>query len=439
LEKIKKSGEAAARRSLPQLQELKQRYALSRPYHQQDNLIMKPVISSINIVGNKKQPTYHIVHFLGLKPGDQLEIEDLNIRIMKLYGLGYFENILYDIFPDGANQISLRIEIKELPQNKMRFGLKYNNLHKLVAITGLHFTNVLIPGLHIENEVQLIGSTQMNTKIYYPAWDQKLIIYPLFSLGYKNIPTRIFDGAGHRIASYNDRSWYLGFGLGCNIAKWINAEVVYNYEQMNIRPSVALPDPEIFPSWEDSLKKFCAEVSVDTLDDILLPKKGFLLKARFEGSYAKWNSDVSYTRGDIASDFYMTFFQKHTVRLFGYLGRSSSTTPVYKYFNNGRHEKFVGMRYDQLNGNKMNILRLDYRYKFHEFLYFKLMGNVALNFEYRQPGVVFQPKRLWGAGAGIKIHLPFGPMEFIYSLGSKSLLKPNAVQSVFYISLGTKF
>ena len=439
LEKIKKRGKAAAGSSLPQLQELKRRYALLRSPHQQDNLILKPVISSINIVGNKLQPAHHIVHFLGLKPGDQFKSEDINNRIMKLYGLGYFKNIRYDIFPDGANQISLRIEVKELPLNKIRFGLKYNNLHKLVAITGLHLTNTLLPGLRVENEAQLLGSTQINTKIYYPAWDQKLLIYPLFSIGYKNIPTRIFDGFGHRIASYNNRSWHLGFGLGCNIAKWINAEVVYDHEQMNIQPSVALPDPEIFPSWKDSLKKIYAEVSIDTLDDILLPAKGFSLKARFEGSYAKWNSDVSYTLGDIASNFYMTFFQKHTVRLFGYLGRSSSTTPVYKFFNNGRPERFVGMRYDQLYGSKMNILRLDYRYKFHKYVYFKLMGNIAFNFEYHQPGRVLQSKRLWGAGAGIKINLPFGPIEFIYSLGSKNLQKPNAVQGVFYISLGTLF
>ena len=390
-------------------------------------------------MGNKKQPTYQIIHFLGLKPGDQLEIEDLTNRITKLYGLGYFENIRYELIPDGAHQIKLRIEVNELPRNKIRFGLKYNNLHKLVAITGLHLTNTLIPGLRVENEAQLLGSTQMNTKIYYPAWNQKLLIYPLFSLGYQNIPTRIFDAAGHRIASYNDRSWHLGFGLGCNIAKWINAEFVYDHEQMNIQPSVALPDPDMFPTWEDSLKKFKAEVTVDTLDDILLPHNGFLLKARFEGSYSKWNSDVAYTLGDVASDFYMTLFQKHTVRLFGYHGRSSASTPIYKFFNNGRPERFIGMRYDQLFGSKMNILRLDYRYKFHRFVYFKLMGNVAWNFEYRQPEAVLQPKRLWGAGASLKIHLPFGPMEFIYCLGSKSLEKPDAAQGVFYISLGTKF
>ena len=105
----------------------------------------------------------------------------------------------------------------------------------------------------------------------------------------------------------------------------------------------------------------------------------------------------------------------------------------------GRPQYFVGLDYDQLTATGMKIVRLDYRYKFKDFMWFKLIGNMAFDVTRPLPVGDSRAARLWGAGVGILVDTPAGPLEFIYSTGSRSLLDPGSAQSEFYIVLGARF
>jgi hypothetical protein len=69
----------------------------------------------------------------------------------------------------------------------------------------------------------------------------------------------------------------------------------------------------------------------------------------------------------------------------------------------------------------------------------KAAANFALDFEQRWPLITFDPSLLWGVGAGLHISTPAGPLELIYSVGSKSFLQPKSAQGVLYLIMGAKF
>jgi hypothetical protein len=127
------------------------------------------------------------------------------------------------------------------------------------------------------------------------------------------------------------------------------------------------------------------------------------------------------------------------VRFFGFLGFSSDSLPIYKFFNKSGPFSFIGMDYDQVLINKIKILRIDYRYKFSDIIHLKFMSNIAFNIEKRFPKKTYSPEILWGTGAGVTLYTSKGTAEFIYGIGSQSFELPKKSQNVFYLTLGTKF
>ena len=399
----------------------------------------KPLIFGIRIDGNKTLPFSFIYQLLGIKPGTQLDTDILNRRIMEMYGLGYFEYIKYEIELMGENKVLLKLKVKELPSQRLRVGLRYDDYHKLVGVVNVLGVNLFVPGLRFENELQFAGFIKLNSKIYYPARTLNLPIYPFANFGFRDVPINIFDcTTGDIVASYKDRSTHFGFGLGLLFAKSFNTEIEYQHEYMNITPNIAFPDPTIFPTWKDKLRKLQISMTWDMLDDVLLPRSGYKISGYYEGSFNKLKSDLDYFYIWASANIYHTFFRQHTARLFMFCGTSRSS-PIYKLLNLGKPEFFVGMEYDQLYGSQISILRFDYRYQYKKDVFFKLMANVAFNLKYNQPQVTVKPYDVTGFGVGVKLLSPVGPIEVIFSRGDKVFVGPRKKQNLVYIILGYKF
>jgi len=398
-----------------------------------------PIIFRIVIEGQETLPFTFIYRLLGLNPGIPLDTKLLNRRIMEMYGLGYFEHILYEIEPVRKNRVILKITVKELPERKLHIGLRYDDYHKLVAAISIKGTSMFMPGLRFEYEFQFAGLTKFRSKYYYPSRALDLPVYPFINYGFKDIPIDIFDSTtGRRIAQYADRSAHFGLGLGLLLSKSLNAEVEYQHEYMNIRPDISFSDPELFPTWNHRLRKLQACFTLDLLDDVLLPRNGILIKGNFEGSYKELNSDLEYSVISASADIYRTFFYKHTIRAFAFRGICKNA-PVYKFHNPGKPEYFVGLEYGQLFGSQITILRCEYRYQFSKDIYFKLMANSAFDLKYHIPDDYVVPNDAFGYGIGIKVLSPVGPLEVIYGRGDKVFLGPRKHQDMVYFIMGYKF
>jgi len=399
----------------------------------------KPVIHGVNIAGNKALPFSFIYRLLDVHPLDKLNIDYLNDRIMEVYGLGYFESILYDITPISENQVEITFTIRELPLRRLRVGLRYDDLHQLVAAVSIQATNVLVPGLRIEHELQFAGLTRFRLNLLYPSRTLDLPIYPFGHLDYEDIPLNIYNDHGDKIANYKDRSLALGAGIGFLIGKSWNTQVEYQFEQMMLKPNIAYADQPIFSSRNDQLRKVFLRLNVDNLDNVLLPRKGLVLNGAYENSAPELQSDVDYKKISASFDQYETISQKHTLRFHGFYGYSSPKLPIYKFFRQGGPDSFVGAQYDQIYGTDVAIVRLDYRYQFKRDIFFKIMANTAFNFYYTKDGVQYHLHNLRGYGVGVKFLSPVGPLQFILSRGDKNFLGKSAWQNVYYVQMGYKF
>ncbi len=440
--RIRASGEEAAQKARPSLLALQQKYDLKRssqPRSRSFDPNRRRTLGQVVITGNDKIPASFIAKLFALKTGDPVDAARISRQVNELYGLGYFENVQYDVFPGEDQRIDLRLKVRERPRANLRLGLRYDGYHKLVAAAGLYATNLLFPGLRIEGEIEAAGRTRFFTKISYPTKTLDFPVYPLVYLRYKSIPTRLYGGDGEVITDYRDRSFSLGGGLGFLLKKSLNLEASYDQERMNIRFH-----PDFFPLGPSSriesvLRKVELRATIDTLDDLRIPKNGLYFRALYEGSYESLGSETGYELLEASADIYATFSGKNTLRLYGYWGGSRGDLPFYKHLLQGGPGLFIGMGYDQVRGNTMKILRGEFRYAFTSLVHFKIMGNVALGLEQRWPEATYSPKSLWGAGAGVVVNSPLGPLELAFGLGSKGVDDPDTLQAVAYLELGARF
>lgn len=206
-----------------------------------------------------------------------------------------------------------------------------------------------------------------------------------------------------------------------------------------MKPNIAFPDPVMFPSWREQLRRIQANLNIDLLDDVLLPRSGYQLRIGYEGAFPELRSEVHYNLLQAALNLYATFQRRHTIRVFAFSGMSWNDLPLYKFLNLGRPETFVGMEYDQLFASQLSILRFDYRYEFKKDIFFKFIGNGAFSPEYKREGVIYKLHHLYGVGAGIVLISPVGPIEIIVSRGDKNYIGPHKLQNVMYVTLGYKF
>ena len=443
LARIRERGEEAARNARPALQALKEKFGLTRSLKKDAGKPLgggqKRVLGHVVFTGNKKIPSSFIAKLFGLQPGEVVDAALITRKLNEIYALGYFEDIQYEVFPFDAGRIDLRLRVREIPRGNFRVGLHYDNYYKLVAAAGLYATNFPFAGLRLENEIEAAGLTRILTKVSYPTKTLNFPVYPLIFARYEDIPTRLFWADGRIITTYKDRSFSLGGGLGFLLKKSLNLELAYVLEKMNIRPQAEFAPLGSSPALNPTLRKIELAATLDTLDDRRDPAKGLLFRGLFEGSYESLGSEAAYELAKVSLDIYSTLRGKNTFRLYGCWGTTRGDVPFYKRLNEGHPAAFVGMAYDQLQGDTIKIVRADYSYRYTNLVQFKLMTNLAFGLKQRWLDITYSPGALWGMGVGVAVKTPLGLLELIYALGSKGLSDPGTMQSVVYLGLGARF
>lgn len=398
-----------------------------------------PVIFGISIRGNDRLPYLFIYRLLGIQPSQRLDLNLLNERINYLYGLGYFEKIWYEIQPVDEGAVRLILIIKEKPLRRLRIGFRYDDEYHLVGMLGLQATNIPIPGFRAEANVEFAGLFRWVYTLSYPSRSLNLPIIPYIRLRYKDIPFDVYDQlSGEKIAEYDDHAFSAGAGLGFLLGNKGMLELELHEQRVDINPDVAGLDPDVFPSWNDRLRKLKVQLQMDMLDDPVIPRSGILWDLVYDASLERLNSDLDYHQIKSQIDFYTTTESKHTFHLQGFATTYRDDLPIYKFPFRGGPHNFVGLKYNQLEGPKYGYLRIDYRYEHKKDIFAKIIVNGGL-FECSEIFSSTDIRHFYGYGIGLKFLSIIGPFEIIFSQGSESLRNQNRMQTQIYVSHGLVF
>ncbi len=448
---VYKRGYEAARQNIDKLVELKKKLA---EYSASSNLNERhetnhrrrenyktdpPIIHSVKIFGNESFEFNFIYNNLGIETGSVFNPKEVAEKISRFYGLGYFRSISYKLEEAREGYVIVKVFVKEHKLNKLLASYRYDDFYKLIALIGIESTSFLIKGSRLLMDYQFGGLRKFNFNYSYLSRTLDLPLYPYINAAYKSIPVSIFDELGSKSALYKDRSWDLSLGAGTALLRNFNLSASIGLEFMNVVPEISgtADVSDLYNTFTDRLVKLNANLVYDSLNDLLVPGQGFLLKVNYETSDDNLGSDETYNKIEISIDAYRTFQKDHIIGI-GYKHLNSLHLPSYKMFYFGGPDQFWGINYNQALGSRFNVGKVDYLYHISSQIYAHVVFNFAFDYALYPYNEISREDFFSGYGAGIKMKTIFGVLEIMYTRGDESIVYPGEKTNRLYFTAGFK-
>ena len=392
------------------------------------NLITK----NIKVKGNKNLTDSFIINGFGLYQNDTLKLESIHNGINNLYGLGYFNTIRYDLIPnEDLTHIDIEIIVDEESFDKFQTGLRWDNFHELIAVANIKTNDLIIPGLLIENEFQFPGIRKNTFSISYPRKVFNIPFYPFYRNEYLKKNVDWYNSQGVKTAIYNMKILKNKLGIGFIFGKNTSFEIGAESESATFVPEIW--SSLTFGSYRNSRVDLAPYVNInfDSRDNILLTKNGALINFDF---IIKDNTHLTMFDFDLYTTAYRTTFRTHGIyRNVGIMSAIHNTVFQGDIFRTAGYQPYF------LTSNELFMIGIEWMYHYKE-MHFRIFANDILSFyKFFDEQNYKTSKEIISTGFGITFTSIFGPLDFVYAIGPKSLLDTKEAQSILYFNFGYKF
>ncbi len=391
------------------------------------------IVHGVQITGMEKLDFSFIYSLLGITIGAEITREQIEQRIDEVYALGYFETITYTTETVHDTLANIQFTVKEKSFRELNIGFRYDDFYQLVGVIGVRSTNTLLSGVRFESELEFAGLFRTWAKLSYPSRSLDQPVYPFLTLRYKDLPLHFHHPAVR--LDYKDRSLSFGAGIGFTIDKSWSVEMEVDDEETSVIPVTVTTGPTL----SHHLRYGQLNITLDYLDDVLLPRSGTSVISQLEFSSRAIGSDFDYTRFSLRSDNFFTTDQRHTVRIGVSFYRVFDSPPMYKQIVIGGPEEFIGADYLGIFGTKFLINRLEYRYEYKRDIFVKGIVNALIDPDIVNPLKGSPAPVKFGAGAGVMFTSILGPLELLVAYGERSYQASRGKELLFHFSAGMKF
>lgn len=217
--------------------------------------------------------------------GEPLDLAQLEEDLKRIYGLGYYETVSYDLTRgDDGSILEILVREKSWGPNYLSFGLGYEENFesdtRFNVAASLRMTQLNRLGGEWQTGVQLGTQPWVRTEWFQPL-DYGYRRFAVAGAEYEKDRYSVFDQAGDRVAEVDVSSRRLDLALGSELGA--NAEIrgslVRGFARVDDRigDSAATGDPIQQGSWN-------LRMVYDSLDDPFLPESGAFagIRGRFE-------------------------------------------------------------------------------------------------------------------------------------------------------------
>ena len=361
-EALIKAGKEATEASLKKLSTL----ALSEPQWEayQKNLNnrrlqipLAPVIDRIELNNNSSVSDTLLMSLLEIKTGEALDIKQLENSLNRIYGLGYFEIVDYKLIQQ-QQQTVLKITATEKPghDNYFKFGMTLsddfsgNGSYSLTTV----YTRVTERGNEWRSLAQLGNEHLFYSELFVPL-NRDVDYFVLPRIEYQSRQLNIFDDDHKRVGEYDAEIFIGSVAIGHHFSNLAEIKGGIHSYKANANTTTSTDQS---PSANFHNSGIFISASIDTLDDVAFPRKGFYIHSSYSEQLESFDSDWAYS--NFSNDFhYAHSWNKNT--LFGSIALNQtikSDQPLYGFQSLGGFFRLSGYARDELLGPQMLFARL---------------------------------------------------------------------------------
>ena len=242
--------------------------------------------------------------------------------------------------------VRIVLRAKDAPPNRAALGLGYSEWEKARASVRLRNQNTLGFGEQVE---LLLAASDAETLAQASLRGDRLL---LPGLGYRasayqlTDKPRFFTADGDELNRGKFERQGVSLALQSSLERWGVVEAGARFGRVKTIAQAAVPLPET----TDTVSLLFADLTLDTLDDLLWPRAGGRLAARAEWNLDGLGATHPYWRLRVEGRLGRALGGKGALQLDGLLGLSGEELPVYDYFRVGGPALIPGYHFEELKG-----------------------------------------------------------------------------------------
>ena len=321
-------------------------------------------VGAVTVTGNRRVSEAVVRGRIHSRPGTLFDQQAANLDLMRIYGIGEFEQVLCRVnpAPDGSNTLDYAITEKAWGPTYFRYGLKLKSNFEKDAEWAmlLNLTQMSVNSLGAEwrNELE-IGSAQDVLSEFYQPLDPRGFLFAAPVANYHSELQDVYDG-DRRIAVYDVTQFSGSFDLGLQLRDY--AELRAGPFMGRARASVDTGAADL-PEADDDLAGWDASLTVDRQDRTIFARQGYIFTVAGQFARESLGGDRDYDK--VRAGYRgCKSVGAHTFTLGMQYGTSlDSDLPAYAQFRLGGPFGFAGLADGQFRGSELGVASLGYRYR----------------------------------------------------------------------------
>lgn len=410
-------GEKAARQAADSLR----RYSLSKADYDRylaahaEPPAHEVKLAFVRIENDSKVSDAVIASYLSAKPGEPLDVAQLERDIQQIYGLEIFESVRYELV-DENGKTGLVIQAKEKPwgPNYLQAGLITSSNFKGDAAFRLGVTDTMTQINRLNGELRVGGQVGDEPALFgeiFQPLDPGARYFVAGKLGYQRRNINLFDGAGTNYAQARVSGYAVELGAGRQFGTWGEARLGYRRETGKIDIGIGAPQP----SHDYDTGQFFVRLTDDKLNSVYFPTRGRIGKLEWRVSREAFGADTDFDQGTLAYSYAYSWGRN---TLFGGVLVNitpDENAPVQSLYRLGGFLRLSGLARDELTGQQAGIGRLVYLRRINDIVLFHAYAGASL-----EMGNVWQNSKdifhnsIVAGSVFLGADTPIGPVYFGY-------------------------
>ena len=403
-----KAGYEATRASVPLIREKLAAASItdlarrSRP--DPDRVLAGARIAEVVARGTERASERLLRRTFNIPLGPPFEMERGLRAFDKVEATGLVERcwLEFEPTPDGVRIV---LRALDAPPNRAGIGLGYSEWEKARASIRLRNQNTLGFGEQLElllaaSDAETLAQLSLRgDRIFVPGIGYRVSAYN------RTDKPRFFDTDGEELNRGKFERQGVNLALQASLERWGLVEAGARFGHVKTVPQAAVPVPEA----DDTVASLVAGLTIDTLDDLLWPRRGSRLDAHAEWNLAGMGATHPYWRLRLEGRLARGVGSRATFQLDGLAGFSGQELQLYDAYRLGGPMLIPGYHFEELKGSQAFAGALSLRYTLVGKLRLVARGGAGNVFA-ETSEIGFQDLR-WGVGIGAMYGSRVGPIS----------------------------
>jgi NTE family protein len=321
-----------------------------------------------------------ILQMVNIKPGESLDLEQLDYDLRQIYGLGFIRQARYSVIEqDGQQGIEITVQQDERGTDFIETGLDLSSTARGTAfnLRGAYLkTDLDDRGAEFRAMLQIGESAGIFVDYFKPLNDRlRWSLHP--NAYYFTRPLYIYDLEGDAVAEVELDELGATLAITRELSRYARATAGFTRYSGNLEVNVG--DPAVEPFSFDGAELYL-DLEYDRLDDRYLPTRGLFSKLKYTDSIESLGADQDFDQLEFSVIGSHTT-GRHNFMLGGrYYTSLDENIPIYGLYTAGGFLNMSGFEPNSLLGEHYGMLLAGYRYQVAQSGF--LPGYVGTTLEY---------------------------------------------------------